>query len=722
MLERRASGPFVWTRLDLPRSLPAEQARAALTALAGLSGQPQIVLETTGRDGVVTWKLGTDARHVKRAVAALGAQIPGLGRPDQPSTFDGLGSRVDQAARLRVAGDRRLPLRWDAAEPATRGLLGALAQTRRGELLHLQIILGPRRRPHQLPSQPAQTPREATAKSGEYGFACEVRIGASSRDTARSRSLIASVVSAWRQLEAPGVRLRIVGAPLTTFDQARSSWRWTNTLSVSDLVPLTGWPVSSAKAAPLPGVASPHPCLLAPAKAARRHGRVVGTATARPTQPVALSVDDSLRHLHLIGPTGVGKSTLMANLALQDIDAGRSVVVIDPKGDLVDDILARADEPALDDIVVLDTRSPAPVGINGLAGAKDPDLAADVTLGVLHSLYADAWGVQVQDVLHACLTTLARRGDASLAMVPLLLTNDGFRRSVVGPVIRADSMGLGSFWAWWEALSDAERTQAIAPIMRRLRPILLRPGVRGVLGQRHPRFNLADVFTKRRILLVDLAKGAIGAEAAQLIGSLVVSQLWAAALARAGVPAQRRHPVMVMVDELQDYLRLPGDLSDALAQARGLGVGYTLAHQHLGQLPPKVKAAITANARSRVVFELTGPDAREIAGLTGGLLATEDFTALPAFHAYAGLLDGNQSRPWVSLTTAPLPAPLRDPQLVRQRSAERYGQPLSEVEADLLTLAGQPATGRGGSQVPGEESFGRARHRTSRTGTEGEPT
>ena len=106
-------------------------------------------------------------------------------------------------------------------------------------------------------------------------------------------------------------------------------------------------------------------------------GRILGVATTDSSRPVALSTEDSLRHLHLIGPTGVGKSTLMANLALQDIAAGRGVVVIDPKGDLVDGILARTDASRLDDVVVLDARDESPVGINGLADPRDPDLAAD---------------------------------------------------------------------------------------------------------------------------------------------------------------------------------------------------------------------------------------------------------------------------------------------------------------------------------------------------------
>lgn len=695
------SNPFVWTALQ-PGLITAESARAALVALAGLSGQPRIVLEVSGRDGVVSWKLGCGARSKSRVLNALTTQLPGLRTEALPSTLDGL--RADAAAAIRLRGDTSRPLNHQAVEPAVRGLLGALASARRAELVHVQLILGPRFRPSTPRTSAKQSPpHDVSVNLAEHRFACEIRVAASTADIERSRSLIGRVIGALRQLDAPGIRIAPVRSSVRAFSHAASPLLvWPNRLSVSAAMPFTGWPVTAATAAPLPGVPSPHPRLLIPSDVVARTGRVVGHATGHEKRIVALSVADSLRHLHLIGPTGVGKSTLITRLVLQDISAGRGVVVIDPKGDLIDDILARADERRLDDIVVLDSRDPAPVGINGLANVRDPELAADVELGVLHSLYADAWGPRTHDVLHASLLTLARRGDSSLAMVPLLITNPGFRRSIVGQVSRADPMGLGGFWSWWDQISEAERQQATAPLLRRLRPILMRPGIRGILGQRQPKFDLGDVFTKRRILLVSLAKGTIGPEAAALLGSMVVSHLWMATLGRASLAPDKRHAAMLHIDEIQDYLRLPGDLGDALAQARGLGLGMTLAHQHLGQLPKSIHDAVMANARSRVAFQLSHRDAREFAGQTRGQLQPEDFESLPAFHAYTQLLSGNAVGPWVSLTTEPLGPPLRDPAAVRTRSSATYGQPLTEVEADLLSLV---------EQQPGDEPIGRVSRR-----------
>jgi hypothetical protein len=251
-------------------------------------------------------------------------------------------------------------------------------------------------------------------------------------------------------------------------------------------------------------------------------------------------------------------------------------------------------------------------------------------------------------------------------------------------------VALGPFWAWYEQLSDGERAQAIAPVMNKLRAFLLRRSMRAVLGQRQPRFDLAHVFTERKVLLVTLRKGLLGPESSGLLGSLVVARLWQTILARARVPAERRHPVMVYIDEVQDHLHLPTDLADALAQARGLGVGFTLAHQFLAQLPPAMRAAVMANARSRVCFQLGPDDAVAIAKGAAGL-AAEDFMALGRYEVYASLFTDGQATGYASGRTLPPSEPCSDPDQLRRSSRERYGQSLDQTEAGFANLAASAA-------------------------------
>jgi len=281
----------------------------------------------------------------------------------------------------------------------------------------------------------------------------------------------------------------------------------------------------------------------------------------------------------------------------------------------------------------------------------------------------------------------------SLAALPLLLSDPTFRRGLVGAL--DEPVVLQPFWQAFDAWSDGERVAAIQPIMNKVRPLLVRPSLRAVLGQASPRFELRQVFTERKILLVNLAKGSMGPEAAALLGSIVVSQVWQTALERSAIPAERRHPVFVYVDEFQDYLSLPTDLADALAQARGLGVGLTLAHQHLAQLSSQMRSAVLANARSRIVFQLAAEDAKAFA--SDSTLAPEDFRTLAAFEAYAQLVAADAVQPWLSLRPLPPPPQSSDPNTVRQLSRKQYAMSLDQVDREIQQLRG---SGRDGDLEP----------------------
>ncbi|SDB87289.1 Type IV secretion-system coupling protein DNA-binding domain-containing protein [Raineyella antarctica] len=666
-----------WTQLHFDQGVDQAQVHDSLTALAVLPFAPLVVLELIGRHGQVSWRIGAHAKDVSAVRRALAAHILGLRLTDE--TSGGTLDRLRLAAAVRLGG-WSLPLRKESAEPVARGLYRVLAGTTSDEMIRIQLVLGQRFTPRRLrDDEPAGA--ESARHVAEHGFRVSLRVGVNAKSEARARALVRDVGSAWRALEVPGVIVELWRTNPRTVTDVRAPGWWSLRLRVDDLARLVGWPITPD----LPGLPAAHPRLLAPV-GALKSGRRLGIAQADPSAVVRVSVEDSLRHLHVIGPTGVGKSTLLAHLALQDAAEGRGLVVIDPKGDLVRDILARLPEDRRDDVVVLDPTAKHVVGIDALGGPA-PDLAADTILSVFHALYADSWGPRTQDIMHASLLTLARAGGLPLALVPALLTNDGFRHQLIGRLAADDPLGVGAFWSWYAAQSDAMRTHAIAPLMNKLRPLMMRPGLRATFGQQDPRFALRDVFAKRRIVLVSLAAGRLGPDGAQLLGSLVVALLWQAALERVQVPAERRHPVMVYIDEVQDYLHLPGSLSDALAQARGLGVGFTLAHQHLGQLPPSLESALFANARSRVSFTLSSKDARTLASTANGLLVPEDFTSLPAYHAYAQLLvEGSPTHP-VSLLTEPLAPPIRRAADLAEASSKTYGRTVAEVDARLTALA-----------------------------------
>lgn len=696
----RTAAP-IWYRLRWPREVTPEQVAQVFRLLATAAGTP-VVIEAVGSPGMVEHRMALPVGRAESVVDQLRAAIPGLS-VEEVSVRPPMD--VSHAVELRLSTKRR-PLRSDDLAGVNRAILTALAHLHRGEHLSIQWVLGRSLAAVAVPNHleglgqeswigalllaPFGTPSQADievrnavrAKQAEPGWRVVGRVSVKAKTASRERQLIRQVIGALGSAEAPGVRFWVRRANVKRVIGATAGWRLPLRLNATELATVSSWPIGLTSELPVSMIGSR---LIAPSGAIPRKGRVVGTASFPGRErPVALSPVDSLRHLHLLGPTGVGKSTLLLNLITQDMQAGRAVVVIEPKGDLIADVLERIPPERVGDVVLLDpTDTERPVGLNPLAlGGRSPELVADQLLGLFHSLYAAHWGPRTHDIFGASLLTLARLSGMSLAALPMLLTDAGFRRQVVPRV--ADPIGLGPFWSGYEAWSEAERATAIAPVMNKLRPLLLRPELRAIVGQSRQSFDLRQVFTERKILLVNLSKGLLGPETSALLGSLVISQLWQAILGRAAIPPERRHPVFVYVDEFQDYLHLPLDFSDALAQARGLGVGFALAHQYMHQLDPAMRSAVLANAQSRIAFRLPSEDARLIAA--GSSLDPEDFVSLGAFQCYAQLVAQGAIQPWFSVGTLPQGQPFSDPAMIRAASRGSYGADRAVVEAELHQL------------------------------------
>jgi len=586
-------------------------------------------------------------------------------------------------------------------------ILSALAGARLGETFRLQWVLGPRLRAVAIPnhfidfkqtssatrllSAPFQPPglidpeqRAALrAKQSVAGWRATGRVGVTARDTPRARQLLHEILAALRVSETPGLKLEARPLAASAINQQRVPWWWRAVVNEEEIVGLVGWPLSDQA---VPGVSRARYSFQPPPPAVARMGRVIADCTfPGGERPLALNLPDALRHLWLIGPTGVGKSTVMGNLCLTDARDGRALVLVDSKGDLVDDVLARLPESRLDDVVVIDPgRSDNVVGLNPLATSHaDVPLAVDRLVHVFRQLFGENLGPRSEDILHAGLLTLAYAGDQTLAHLPLLFTQPAYRRLMLGGI--TDPLGLGSFWQWWEKISEAERRQAVAPLMNKLRAILLRPAIRRTLGQATPGFSLQQVFTERRIVLVDLRQGQLGPESSQLFGALLLNDLWQRAQSRAAIAPERRHAVMLAVDEFQSYLRLPTPFADVLTQARSLGLGLTVGHQHLDQLTPDVRAALIGNVGSRVAFRLNETDANQIARDSQTLTAA-DFRSLDAYEVYVSLMAKGGRTPYTSARTRPFGPRVRDPELVRASSAARWGRSVADIDAELRAV------------------------------------
>ena len=429
--------------------------------------------------------------------------------------------------------------------------------------------------------------------------------------------------------------------------------------------------------------------LAAPDPRIKTHGRVIGQATAPgEDRQLGLSIDDARQHLHVIGPTGTGKSTLLANLICQDIAAGRGVVVIEPKGDLIEDVLARIPEKRLQDVVVLDpTETDYPIGLNPLlgTGAKPGAGRRSGARRLPRPVRAE---LGTADAGHPA----RQPADAGRPRRrhPVRASGAADQPELSAPIDGAgvdDPIALEPFWAWFEAISDAERQQAIAPVLNKLRPFLLRKSVRAIVGQLEPRFRIDEVFTKRKIVLVSLAKGLIGPEAAALLGSLFVAELWQAVLGRAahrrraaasGRRLRRRVPGLRPPADRHGRRSGPGARArrraDAGASAPRAAAGQPCAPP-CWRTPARASAS-SSRARTR----------RRWRASRAGCSSRPTFSACSRFEAYAQLVADGQVTDFASIRTRPLPAAVSDPGLVREASRQRYGRPVAEVEAEILRL------------------------------------
>jgi hypothetical protein len=389
--------------------------------------------------------------------------------------------------------------------------------------------------------------------------------------------------------------------------------------------------------------------------------------------------------MHVLGPTGSGKSTLLLNLALQDIEAGVGVGVLDPKGDLISDLLERIPGRHRDRVVLIDpSQREQPVGLNVLT-CPDPnqrEVVCDGIVTIFKKTYERFWGPRTDDVLRAALLTLMRDPEATLCEVPLLLLNRTARAQLTAEL--DDPAGLKLFWAEYEQMAPGQQLQVVGPVLNKLRSFLLRPTLRNILGQSTSTIDFQRIIDNNCILLVSLSKGLLGEDTSQLLGSFIVSRLWQAALARANRLKLDRPDFNLYLDEFHNYLHLPQSLDEILAESRAYRLNLTLANQHLGQLRESTQEALESNARTRVVFQCGQDDARRLARQFNPL-TDHQLLSLERFQVAVRLcVDGRTEAPFTGITEAPPPSlgELNAAALARG-SLAIYGRSREAVESEI---------------------------------------
>ncbi len=420
-------------------------------------------------------------------------------------------------------------------------------------------------------------------------------------------------------------------------------------------------------------------------------GTLLGQSVARVGgMPVRVrqTHSDRRRHTYVVGKTGTGKSTLLENSALQDIEDGLGVCVIDPHGELVNEILLRIPDERADDVVVFDPSDDLrPVGLNLLEARSETEkhMIVNEFIGLLTLMYdphnQGIVGPRFQhNVRNAMLAVMANE-DGTLIEVVRALSDYEYVKSLMPKV--TDPLVRNYWLKQVPKTSDFHKSEILDWLVSKFSRFVGDERVRHIIGQRRSTLDFRAIMDKRKILLVNLSKGKIGPENAQFLGLLLIQRLLLSALSRADMPMAERADFMIYVDEFQNFATPL--FATMLSEGRKYGVAATMANQYLTQLIPPIREAVFGNVGTLISFTLGTQDAHALAPEMHPVFGAEDLVGLPKYTACAKLLvDGGTTAPF-TLQTLPN---VRPPDEARRErllalSRERYGRDANELREEI---------------------------------------
>ena len=361
--------------------------------------------------------------------------------------------------------------------------------------------------------------------------------------------------------------------------------------------------------------------------------------------PFGLLAPDRRRGLYIIGQTGVGKSSLIRSMVRQDMERGRGCILIDPHGDLAEEVLADVPSNRVRDTMLIDPGDEEHViSINPFyrVAKNDRAIVTNNLVSAFRHIWHDNWGsTRLQYILTNVIAALLDAPDylrPTLLSVPLVLANEHYRARVVKAI--EDPQVRHFFEAEFANWSERYLSEALGPIQNRIGQFLVNPTLRNMLGQWRPAIDFRSILERARILIVRLSKGLIGEEPANLLGSLIVASIQSAAMYRARIPEKDRSDIPLYIDEFQSITSTAS--TTVFAEGRKYGLMLTVAHQYLSQLQDDVRAAIFGNVGSMVAFRVGAEDAPMIAEQIGTYHA-RNYRDLPIGEVYARMLVKGES-------------------------------------------------------------------------------
>ncbi len=405
--------------------------------------------------------------------------------------------------------------------------------------------------------------------------------------------------------------------------------------------------------------------------------------------PFGIKPLDRLRHMYVIGKTGMGKSTLLENMAIQDIQNGEGLAFIDPHGSTADRLLDYIPKHRIKDVVYFapfDLDQPIAFNVMEDVGYDKRHLVVSGLMATFKKIWVDAWSARMEYILSNTLLALLEYPDATLLSVNRMYTDKGYRKKVVenvkDPVVK-------DFWVKEFANYGDRYTQEATPaIQNKIGQFTSNPLIRNIIGQPKSTFDIRTLMDTQKILIINLSKGQVGETNMKLLGSMLTTRIFLAAMSRADLSESSINelpPFYFYVDEFQNFAN--DTFAEILSEARKYKLGLLIAHQYVEQMEEQVRAAVFGNVGTTLSFRVGPFDAETLETVFSPEFLKEDLVNLTFAQVYMSLMiDGVGSRPFSATTLPRIEPPLVSyRQAVIEESRNQFGGVRSSIEESIMT-------------------------------------
>ena len=402
-----------------------------------------------------------------------------------------------------------------------------------------------------------------------------------------------------------------------------------------------------------------------------------------------IKTDDRRRHVYVIGKTGMGKTTLLENMALDDIRNGRGVAIVDPHGDFAEKILKFIPSQRTNEVIYFNPAdADYPIAFNVMEGVNPQyrHLVSSGLIGVFKKIWADSWGPRLEYLLRNTLLALLEYPNSTLLGVNRMLIDKEYRKKVVSKV--SDPV-IKSFWEdEFTKYSKQFATEAISPIQNKVGQFLSNPMVRNIVGQTKSSIDMREIMDNRKILIINLAKGRIGEDYSALLGAMLITKIQLAAMSRVDIPEEERKDFYFYVDEFQNFAT--ESFAGILSEARKYRLNLTIAHQYIGQLEEEVRDAVFGNVGTIISFRVGAADAEILEKEFAPVFYITDIVNLGKYDIYLKLMIDGIAGDAFSATTLPSPdiSETKNEEKIIKISRERYSASREAVEEKIVKWAG----------------------------------